>query len=415
MDQVSGSHFKLVYESLEHGNGAMASPCFIKGTLYQTFNHKYPLNIISKDNILDDEFIYLYPIEISAGTIEVLLSTNLLNSISPIVLTHLKNNKIKLIINMVHDPIIGESIEINQFEKTMNSMGVDSSNIIFIFGNRWDKEHTSNMLFCQGCQGLVYQSRELHKYPYNSFGYVSDCIRETDLNSEIRPKKFLSPNNIMKPHRVMLSYFVVKYNLLNDGIFSFIQPLSSEQIKSTLNQYSYDTGNNFNLISDQISDMLPYELDTKGILPNEKWKIVGLPGNVKDWYTNSYLHIVTETLFSGENCFLSEKVFRPIINLQPFLIFGQPRSLIKLKQLGFKTFSPFINEMYDLEVDDKKRLLMLEKEILKFATMSIQEIHEWYYSIKDILIYNQKHLASFSNCDFFDDALTKIYNHYTGK
>ena len=415
MDQVSGSHFKLVYESSEYGNGSTTAPCFIKGTLYQTFNQKYPLNIILKENVLDDEFIYLYPIEISAATIEAFNSTNLLNSISNTVLNNLKTGKIKLIINMVHDPIIGQSTDIIHFEKTMNNIGVDSSNIIFIFGNMWEKEHTSNMLFCQGLQGLTYQARELHQYPYNTSGYISDCVRESDLNNIHRPKKFLSPNNMMKSHRVMVAYFAVKYNLLEDGIFSFLQELSSDQIKSTLNYYSNDTTDNLNLFSEQIANMLPYELDTMGIPPGERWKIVALPGNVKDWYTNSYLHIVTETLFSGENCFLSEKIFRPIINLQPFLIFGQPRNLIKLKQLGFKTFSPFINEMYDLEVDDKKRILMLEKEILKFAKMSLQEIHDWYYSITDILIYNQKHLASFANCDFFDAGLTKIYNYYTRK
>jgi hypothetical protein len=111
-------------------------------------------------------------------------------------------------------------------------------------------------------------------------------------------------------------------------------------------------------------------------------------------------------------CFISEKVFRPIINLQPFLLFGDYGSLRKLKELGFKTFSPFIDESYDMEQDHGKRLLMLRKELLKLNSMPLQEIHDWYYSITDILIHNQTHLASFANKNFFADGIEKIYRYY---
>ena len=83
-------------------------------------------------------------------------------------------------------------------------------------------------------------------------------------------------------------------------------------------------------------------------------------------------------------------------HLHPF-VHVLENTLSELKKLGFKTFEPFINEDYDNEVDDRKRMDMIYKEISKINKLSIEEIQEWYYSIYDKLIYNRDLLFSFSN------------------
>ena len=405
MVQESGLHFKLLYDTIGVPNGYPV-PCFILGTLYQTFTQRYPSNIV--DNIQDDGFIYLYPIEISAATLDV-VNIQLINLLP---IEKLKEGKLKLLINLVHDPIdVYFELELYKFEEHMNSLGVDSSNLIFFFGQEYEKD--TNMQMCSGMQGLVFQARELHNYPYNSFGYVSDCLRPTELDKTVvRSKKFLSPNNMLKPHRIFLAYLILKNNMLKDGLFSFIQQLPPDIIKQMVTDYNIGE-NNIDEISQTLSSMLPYELDTKEMSPNERGRIICLPGNVKQWYLDSYVHFVTETVFTTSiKCFLSEKIFRPIINLQPFLLFGDSGGLEKIRQLGFKTFGPFIDESYDLELDMSKRLLLLEKEVLKLHNMTLLEIHEWYYSITDILVHNQQHLASFANYNFFEDGLNKIYKAY---
>ena len=59
------------------------------------------------------------------------------------------------------------------------------------------------------------------------------------------------------------------------------------------------------------------------------------------------------------------KIFKPVSNLQPFIVFGDYLTLAELRKLGFKTFEPFIDESYDLERDPKKRILLLELQELK--------------------------------------------------
>ncbi len=77
--------------------------------------------------------------------------------------------------------------------------------------------------------------------------------------------------------------------------------------------------------------MLPYEDDTTQLLDNQKQSF-GVRNNKKEWYANSYFHLVTETFF-GPNVFLSEKIFKPISNLQPFLVFGDYLTLAELPSL----------------------------------------------------------------------------------
>jgi hypothetical protein len=132
---------------------------------------------------------------------------------------------------------------------------------------------------------------------------------------------------------------------------------------------------------------------------------------MKNWYSDTYINLVTETFF-GKNVFLSEKIFKPLSNLQPFIVLGDYGTLAELKRLGFKTFEPFIDESYDLEIESKNRINKIEKEIEKLKNKSIEEIHEWYYSIKDILLHNQKHMYSFESYECFEEIFEKIKLDY---
>lgn len=62
-------------------------------------------------------------------------------------------------------------------------------------------------------------------------------------------------------------------------------------------------------------------------------------GNINLW-NRSFINIVSETIqfFNSEHPFISEKSFKPIIGLRPFICFGHPRTSEFLKSRGFETF-----------------------------------------------------------------------------
>ena len=56
-----------------------------------------------------------------------------------------------------------------------------------------------------------------------------------------------------------------------------------------------------------------------------------------------------------------------------------PLSLTKLREeYGFKTFDPFINEDYDREENDLKRMQMIFDELDKFRNKSDKELKDWW-------------------------------------
>ena len=89
--------------------------------------------------------------------------------------------------------------------------------------------------------------------------------------------------------------------------------------------------------------------------------------------------------------YLQEKIWKPITNFHPFILVSNAKSLNKLKEYGFKTFEPFIDESYDNINDKDKRFLAICREIEKLCNKPIEEIHEWYWSIEEILKHNYYH------------------------
>ena len=108
----------------------------------------------------------------------------------------------------------------------------------------------------------------------------------------------------------------------------------------------------------------------------------------KEPYLNSYLNITTETDFVNPTGYASEKVWKPFGFFQPVLLVGSPNTLEFVRSFGFKTFDGFIDESYDKETNIVKRFKLIEEEIIKFSKMSKQEVHDWYWSMEDILIHN---------------------------
>ena len=79
-----------------------------------------------------------------------------------------------------------------------------------------------------------------------------------------------------------------------------------------------------------------------------------------------------------------------MIQYHPFIVFGAPGTLSNLKELGFKTFSPYIDESYDNEISPFRRMQKITKEIKRLCSLSETEIYNWFTSMKYILIYNRQ-------------------------
>jgi hypothetical protein len=104
---------------------------------------------------------------------------------------------------------------------------------------------------------------------------------------------------------------------------------------------------------------------------------------------DSWFTIVSEASFgdSEGTCFISEKTFKPIACYHPFIIFGNQGSLEHLRKMGYKTFSPYINETYDT-LPTWERLEAIITEVTRINALSFEDKLNWYAGMKDILEHN---------------------------
>ena len=213
---------------------------------------------------------------------------------------------------------------------------------------------------------------------YYGDGVMSSKNMKKWLNTKkkLRSKYYLSFNRLPKKHRVDLVVSLDKNNLLDKGYISFANNISDWNWKDMVTKSE----------TKSLEKKMPLVIDRKD-LSDVKYSYEKF--DVK-YYLDSYFQIVTGNNFTDfrDQLIFSEKIWKPITNFQPFIYLDDIGALKKLREYGFKTFSPFIDESYDDVLDIDKRFNMIEKEINKMCNKSIEEIDEWYWSIEETLKHN---------------------------
>jgi len=251
--------------------------------------------------------------------------------------------------------------------------------------------------------------------------YIKKCKKEfDDLKNTIREKYFLSYNRVIREYRLALISMIYQMELDTKGIIS----LGAKSVDTAyggvwvnkITQFLKNKEEN-KVVSDSLRKLKPlYPIDADGdidanwIYEKDGTKIGGAVGqwsNFSHQYKRVYFNVVTESCYFEDCIYMSEKTFKPIANLTPFIIVSTPHFLEKIKELGFKTFHPWIDESYDEEEDNDKRFFMILDEIRRLCSMSKEEIHKWYYEMEHILKHNQRHFASHQASDSHD-AWTEI-------
>jgi hypothetical protein len=88
---------------------------------------------------------------------------------------------------------------------------------------------------------------------------------------------------------------------------------------------------------------------------------------------------------------------------QPFILFGNPNSLKKLKEYGFKTFDKWWDESYDEELDLNIKLEKITKVLEEIAGWDFHKCFEITNQMEEVLIHNYKRMMSM-------DEIYKIYS-----
>lgn len=211
-------------------------------------------------------------------------------------------------------------------------------------------------------------------------------------------KKFLSFNRIPRFHRIAFFIEIFKnYNLKNSFIFS----IGSGENKNWKNIYDSLIDNDYKFNKNDGLEFIENFDISNGIVYDSTHEYNLAFNYNESIQINTWINVVTETLYDNNSIFLSEKIFKPIYSLQPFILIGNPKTLEYLKSLGFKTFSNFWDESYDLETNFSKRLEMIIELLLNLNNTSNEEILNINKEMQYILLHNYNHFIQMSNNEFF--------------
>lgn len=255
---------------------------------------------------------------------------------------------------------------------------IPQSQVYFVSGNFLIEQEYNKWFKSQSySEKINVCSFEIFKYTVliENRGYVRG------FHNKIKRKHYFTClNRYIKPHRMKIVMHLHQNNFLDQGLVS-------------LHEYQFHSELPPDIPQDLI-DMLPLVVDFQ-----DEQIFNDHSCDNRHLYDNSYFSIIGETLFSYDEVemgFITEKTFKAIINLHPFLLVGNIHTLRRLKELGFETFDGYINESYD-DADDKNRMKLICDEITRLCNMNWAQIHDWYGSMADILLHNQQHMLNNHN------------------
>ena len=265
---------------------------------------------------------------------------------------------------------------------------------------------------------LLNGKSEMH---FNGCTNMNSITQNTEfLSLKNREKKALMLNRRLRPHRLIILSLLQNDKLLDDTLSSFDM---GEML------YTPDAG--LDLVSGGGYDNIPYISDqnyknkmSTGFhnLTKIKKRVVdyddlesiwGFAFETKDIYEKTYFSIVPETLFYEMGTYLSEKAFKPIAHLHPFVMMGRPGILKTLKRIGFKTFSDFWDESYDDIENNSERIIKIYEVIKSLILKSNEEWDEMMKKMFHILEYNRNHLLKYNHkyvSNMYMKNLNKIIN-----
>lgn len=300
------------------------------------------------------------------------------------------NKTALLVIDLPFEPFLNciDSV----YEHVVQGLGIPPSQIIFMSA-MWDAYEYNKKV------ALRFNIEPIQIFYFSALEYMihPNTVHDPEppsLEFKQYPKKFLNLNRRWREHRP-LSVLLLRYrNLLDSGYVSF-GPCEDHsnwhaiwdtmRVGAAGNPYLENAINQ----STDIRDMPPLLLDTDELHTNR----AVLEPTTDPYYANSYFSLVSETTFYTKyyyqsSRFITEKTYKPIAMKHPFILITIPGSLEVLKFLGYKTFSPWIDESYDSEYDDNKRLIMVMDEVERLSKLSDAQLAQFIQQTKSICEHN---------------------------
>ena len=299
---------------------------------------------------------------------------------------------------------------------------LDSNNFIFSHSNLKFQD-TLDLAQSKGIE-IKFKFLPINYFEYNLWflNGSSPCYQEDNKRYKEKLDEYLKDNrhknfdkyfNILnrmpRLHRIVLFTGVMSNSKLiekteislgtegiypNPRIIKILEQIS-KSYPEYVNSYNFSKTHDFSI---------PTELDVD-------LNINRAPEFTREFYKTSFMSIITETLIEDNILFFSEKIFKPIYNLHPFILLGNPFSLQKLREFGYRTFDRWWDESYDLETDYLKRISKILKVMETISEWSKDKCIAVTQEMEEVLVHNFYNLLDNKRYENYMVELFKYQNN----
>lgn len=159
--------------------------------------------------------------------------------------------------------------------------------------------------------------------------------------------------------------------------------------------------NNLNLSSDEVKLYRKFFTSNETFCNNsytfnyERFKHSNNIYNLENSITESFVHLVSETMSTSYYPFITEKFLYSVVTRGLFIAYGQPLWHQHLESFyGFKPYTNVFDYSFDKEINPVKRLVKLMEMISKFKTLTNDELCDLYQLENETIEYNYDHYFS---------------------
>jgi hypothetical protein len=198
---------------------------------------------------------------------------------------------------------------------------------------------------------------------------------------------FVSYQHIVNPrraHRIDFLSRVYEKDLFHHGLISFKHPglTELENIIASTEDYTKDSHDIFQRHKHKFTDLYIDTQDPHGALSTS----VDVANSQR-----ALVQVVTETVFYPKKLHLTEKIFKPIVCKQPFLLLSAVGNLKYFREYGFKTFGDYWDEDYDDIEDPGQRVEAVVKILEDLSRLTPRQRAELIKDMSPILEHNWNH------------------------
>lgn len=241
-----------------------------------------------------------------------------------------------------------------------------------------------------------------NNYEFRMKNYLTQIEKPLNFENTVKVKSKVITcfNGKARPHRLWFLADITKRNILHKFYFSMHQDNLHDA-----DLYAPLIPNFLHILQDFKNSGVKLPLIATLKHKDKNWH--SITDNDLEIFKDSYLSVIPETSFFKhetnkvnrlnthlDSIFITEKTFRTIAGKHPFIILSRPHTLKALREMGYQTFSPYINESYDDIQDDVARM----KAILDLVNGLCNAGEEYWKffseGVKDIVEHNYNKLLS---------------------